>query len=161
MRKIPLTQGQFATVDDEDFELVSSIKWYAQRVKRGDTFSFYADSGRGGDSKRMHRIILGVTDKKVIIDHRDGNGLNNRRSNLRICTHAENIRNMRNLKRGSSKYKGVRRKPDGKFDANVEMHGKCYYLGRFIKEEDAAIAYNKKATELFGEFANLNTIPGL
>lgn len=158
MKEIKLTQGQFAIVDDEDYELVSSIKWYAQRVKRNNTFSYYADNRTGKNNIRMHRIIMGVTDKNILVDHRDGNGLNNCRSNLRICTQAQNVRNMRNLKRSStSKYKGVRWK-SGKYEASVEMYEKCYYCGRFTNEEEAALAYNKKASELFGEFANLNQL---
>lgn len=158
MKQIPLTQGQVAIVDDEDYELVSSVKWYAQRVKRGNGFCFYAANGGGGRLLQMHRYILNVKDSNILVDHRDGNGLNNCRNNIRTCTQAENVRNMRKTKISSSKYKGVTKKPDGRYEASVEMHKKCYYAGRFIKEEEAALAYNKKATELFGEFANLNII---
>ena len=159
MKRIPLTQGKFTIVDDEDYEELVKHKWYAQ--KRGNLY--YAERGvyekktRKRHLVRMSHQVLGVL-PGIVIDHINGNPLDNRKSNLRICTLGENARNARKT-RGTSKYKGVRwYKPLRKWRAQIWHNNKSIHLGYFTNEQEAAKIYNKKAKELFGEFARLNDV---
>lgn len=140
MKKIPLTQGKSALVDDEDFERLNHWKWHA--AEDGNTF--YARSRKGGLSKTqvpMHRDIIGAKTGQIV-DHIDGNGLNNQKSNLRICTNSENILNVRDLQsRNTSGVSGVswcRR--EKRWFARVQVAGKRKVLGYFQHLEDAAMA---------------------
>ena len=151
VRYVPLTRGLFATVEAADYERASRYKWcaldgggkqYACRTERGRTIL-------------MHRFLLDPP-RGMVVDHIDGNGLNNRRGNLRICTQRQNTRNSR--PRGqASRYKGVRwdksrqRWLTAIYDGNRHIH-----IGRFDDEAEAARAYDRKAVELFGEYAYLN-----
>ena len=158
MKRIKLTQGQFALVDNEDFAKVSGYKWYA--VKHRNTFYALTSIRKGNKitSLKMHRLILGLRrcDGKIT-DHRDRNGLNNQKANLRLCTNQQNGQNKRPQKGGTSKYKGVYwHKPREKWCGKVATNGKNQHLGYFVGEAEAAKAYDKKAKELFGEFAYLN-----
>jgi hypothetical protein len=151
IRFIPLTQGKFAIVDAEDYEHLSKYKWYA--VYAGG--KFYAYRSVKYRAVSMHRQIMGEPKGKVV-DHRDGNSLNNRRSNLRICTFAQNQLNRRSTG-GVSRYKGVWfKKGHNKWKAQIGFNGKKIHIGYFKDEIDAAKAYDKKAKEFFGEFAYLN-----
>jgi len=107
----------------------------------------------------MHRIIMDA-EKGEEIDHRDGNGLNNQRCNLRLCTHRQNLMNRRKThKRCSSKFRGVSwEKRSGKWCAQIMIHYRHIHLGYFDDEVLAALAYNEAATKHFGEFAHLNEI---
>lgn len=162
MKQIELTQGQFALVDDEDYEHLKQWKWQAQK----GTHTFYAvrtDYSKGKKFKRllyMHCEILGITGNRDIHgDHKDRNGLNNQRSNLRTATTSENNANRISLKNVSSKYKGVGwHKSTNKWCAYIRKENNQFHLGLFNTEIEAAIAYNKKAVELHGEFAILNQI---
>ena len=151
MREIQLTQGKIALVDDEDFERVSSLKWRATCNKH----VWYAITTLP-DRKvaYMHRFILGITPR---IDHVDSDGLNNRRSNLRPATTRQNAQNKRKgvYKRGAfSQYKGVHyRKDRGTWVAMIYHEGKHIYIGCSRDEKQSALMYDKKAKELFGEFA--------
>lgn len=107
----------------------------------------------------MHREILNITDPNIKVDHINNNKLCNERTNLRKCTMIQNMRNMKISGGGTSKYKGVswhRRK--GKWTAQIKVNYKKIHLGYFTDERDAAIVYNKKAIELFGEFARINEL---
>ena len=153
MKEIQLTQGQVALVDDEDFEALSQSKWWANK----DRNTFYAYRWIKVDGKgiaqSMHNAILNGKG----IDHIDKNGLNNQKSNLRFCTISENAMNQRKQRNTSSIYKGVCiDKPYGKWRSHIRINGKAIDLGSFTSEVEAAKAYNAKAIELFGEFANLN-----
>lgn len=157
--KIPITgkhaSGKFVLIDKEDYDLVSKFRWYC--VLSGK--NYYAHTSvRMADGKRktlpIHRLILDVIDSKQMIDHINGNGLDNRRSNLRICGSAENQHNSRPRKG----YKGVFQKKNGTFVAKICYNRKTYNIGYYDSEEDAARAYNLKAIELFGEFACLNDV---
>ncbi len=157
MKKIPLTQGQAAIVDDEDYEWLMQWKWTID--KRNHTFyAIRRSSCKLGKRKIfMHREILGLTkgDGKQT-DHKNHNGLDNRRINIRICTGSQNQHNQKKQK-GNSKYKGVCwNKYKKKWQAQIEHNNQCFYLGSFLKEIDAAKAYDKKARKLNGEFACLN-----
>jgi len=159
-RKIPLTQGKFALVDPEDYQELSKYKWFAIRSPRG----FYAARSVGSNRRktgqqtiRMHQVILKPPEGKFI-DHINHNGLDNRRSNLRICTLQQNIWNMRK-QRGNcaSQYKGVTwRKDIGKWQARITCNGELLSIGLFDDEKAAAAAYDKKAKELFREYAAPN-----
>ncbi len=159
-KTIPLTQGKYAIVDDEDCAWLSQYKWYAHRP--GNSFYAVRHSKKSeGKNRRMilmHREILRCPRGKQT-DHRDGNGLDNRRVNLRICSHQENLYNRRKHKQMTSRYKGVSwHKRDKSWRAQIRDRGKVTHLGCFDNEEDAAQSYNRKATELFKDFAKLNRI---
>ena len=105
----------------------------------------------------MHREILGITDPKINVDHLDGDGLNNQRSNLRVCTDSQNGANRGKQKNNKSGYKGVHwNKKTKKWAAQIQYHKKVLNLGYYSDIIEAAKAYDKKALELFGEFARLN-----
>jgi hypothetical protein len=153
---IALSQDKFAIVDAEDYEWLSKYKWCASRKER----VFYARRNERWTRRQiiMHRFILNAP-KGLFVDHINHNGLDNRRSNLRLCTRAENNRNRRpNIQPNQwSKYKGVSfDKKREVFRAFIYRNKKQYYLGSFKNDTDAAKAYDKKARELFGEFAYLN-----
>lgn len=159
MKQIPLTKGQVALVDDDDFEYLSEFKWFASYCTRGNRF--YAWRGYSLNGNRiqvaMHRVILGITDKNVISDHINHNTLDNRKDNLRIATHAQNMANRTAKKNGSSKFLGVY-KLKGKETWVAQIHKKEHRkkLGYFKNEEEAARAYDNAAVKLYGEFANVN-----
>ena len=159
MKQIPLTLGKFTIVDDEDYRRFSQHKWYTFK-NRNTYYAVRHVWQKGGKTKSilMHREILGLKagDSRKS-DHRDGNGLNNLRENLRICTHIENSRN-RHAVRGTSKYKGVHRatKRGKKWQVGIRYNNKYIHLGSFTDEVEAAKVYDIKAKELFGEFAYTN-----
>jgi hypothetical protein len=150
--RIELTFGKWAIVDAADYQRLSKYKWHAVKERR----NWYAKTlRRNGMPLGMHRLITDAP-KGLFVDHIDHNGLNNCRSNLRICSNAENSRNKRPYGR-TSRYKGVSwHKGSKKFVAQITFKGKKIWLGYFVDEIDAAKAYDKKAKELFGEFAYLN-----
>jgi len=146
---IPLTQSKFTIVDAEDYDRLSQYKWYASKCKN----TFYACRVEGGTTIRMHREIMRAP-KGLICDHIDHNGLHNRKGNLRLCTNAQNCYNQQPCATGTSKYKGVSwHKCSRKWSARIRCDGKLYNLGDFDNEMEAAMAYDDKAVELFGEFA--------
>lgn len=152
IRYIPLTQGRVAVVDASDYAWLSLHKWHLVNP-RGRCYA-----GRCCHGKRvsMHREIMQPLDGYVV-DHIDGDGLNNRRSNLRICTVRQNLQNQAKAPGCSSQYKGVHRdKRTGKFTAEIRPGRKQIHIGSFDDEIEAARAYDRKAIEFFGEFAWLN-----
>jgi len=149
---IPLTQGKFAIVDAEDYNRLAKYKWSCQK----DRNNYYASRANGNTRIFMHREIMKAP-KGLQVDHINRNGLNNRKSNLRLCTHAENVHNSRPMRNGSSQYKGVCwHKCKKKWCVSISKSGKRTYLGHFDDEMEAGVAYDRKAEELFGEFAYLN-----
>jgi hypothetical protein len=167
MKTINLTQGQVAFVDDEDFESLNAYKWHAYKNKRlNPATSWYAARTVTVSPKKqarvpMQRQILGLALKAYpLIDHRDGNGLNNQRENLRLATVQQNIQNRPKLP-GSwkSSFKGVDYHPKThKWRARICINYKSIFIGLFGDEFDAALAYNLKAVELFGDFARCNVV---
>jgi hypothetical protein len=158
-RKIELTKGKFAIVDPENFEELNAHKWYAA----GCNNNFYAVryAGRTNGKKKfisMHRQIMGGTPPGFIVDHKDGDGLNNRKENLRIATSAQNNCNCRKtFKKTTSKYKGVcYNKQRNKYRADIGHNSHRKFLGHFDNEIDAAKAYDEAAKRLHGDFAKLN-----
>ena len=157
MRTIELTQGYVASVDDADFDRVSAHRWCANKNRH----TVYAYRKDGRRTVYMHRFICGVTDPEVKVDHRNRNGLDNQRRNLRDCSNGQNSMNQRKRRDGvSSKFKGVCwHKRDRKFQADIRLNGRSKFLGMFVSELDAALAYDTAAREHFGEFALCNFPP--
>lgn len=161
MRSIPLTQGQIAVVDDIDFERINRSKWHAKLfgVKKKKWYAY----GRPKDDQGKRQYIsmpafIMKPEPGLIVDHKNGNTLDNRRRNLRICTQKENTCNTQKS-RGFSRYKGVRLDQGSNFwRAQIHINGTIRSIGRFLTEEEAAEAYNREAKNLFGEFAWLNVI---
>ena len=155
MKAIQLTRGKVAIVDDEDFEELNRYKWHCSKTG----YAIRTDH-RGGKRKdiRMHRQILSEPDG-FLIDHINGDKLDNRRVNLRLCTNAENMRNGGKRSDNKSGYRGVcLNRVTGKWEAGLRYNGKNHYLGLFTNKHDAARMYNFWAADLFGEFARLNKI---
>jgi len=152
-RKIYLTQGKYAIVDPEDYEGLSKYKWFAVR----NNGRFYAVRSMKNRNVKMHQVIMGTEEGKVI-DHVNGNGLDNRKANVRFATSEQNGWNKRKQRGNySSKYKGVSRsKKRNQWRVRIKYKGRSIHLGRFETEEEAARAYDAKAKELFREFAWLN-----
>lgn len=152
VRHIPLTKNRFAIVDERDYEELSRFKWCVSCTGRR---KLYACRMEGRRLVRMHRQILNAPAGKVV-DHIDGNSLNNSRSNLRICTYSQNLCN-RGKFAGATRYKGVfHRKDRDKCYAKIKFEGKEHYLGLYDDPAEAARAYDRKARELHGPFARLN-----
>lgn len=149
VRRIPLGKGLFATVDATDYEELRQYRWRAIRHGR----NVYAATHKKGRTVYMHRMLMRPR-KGYVVDHIDGNSLNNRRCNLRVCTPAQNLAN-KGPRGGTSQYVGVYRFRD-KWVAHVVCRGKHYYVGAFEDEVEAAKARDRKAYELHGEYAYLN-----
>lgn len=154
MKYINLSRGYRAIVDDIDFERINKWKWYVMPTKSTP----YAIRFSGSSTKRkailMHREILGISDSKVKIDHKNHNGLDNQKSNLRPASNSQNRANSK-IKIHSSQYKGVHWSQN-RWYASISENGRCKYLGSFISEIEAATIYDKEALRIFGEFANVN-----
>jgi len=153
-RLIPLTQNRNAIVDVEDFERLNKWNWQAKWSPASKTF--YAKRGlTGGASTWMHNEIIKTLPGQQP-DHKNRNGLDNRKENLRVGTRSENMANRTNPN-NTSGYRGVVWvKRDSKWQAQIKVHGNTIYLGYFSTREDAGRAYDKIATRYFGEFAQLN-----
>ncbi len=151
-RIIPLTRGQFAIVDAEDYPVLSQYTWFAE----GTDKNYYAVRKENGKSIKMHRQITNAPDH-LVVDHIDHNGLNNRNTNLRPCTFTQNCQNQRRLSHKTSKYKGVHwHKGQKKWAAQITSNKKSHHLGYFTNEIDDARAYDRAARKYHGDFASLN-----
>jgi hypothetical protein len=155
MKEIELTQGKVAIVDDDMFEELSSVKWYARKDRM--TGNYYAvRSHHGVKFLYMHRVVLRAPDGAQV-DHANRNTLDNRRENLRLCSDSQNRANTPKYLQATSRYKGVCWEARyNKWRAVIYKDRKRRFLGNFQDEIDAARAYDKAAVELFGEFACLN-----
>jgi len=152
IRHIPLTKNKFAIVDECDYERLARFKWCVSSTGRK---KHYACRMVGRSVVRMHREIMQAPED-MVADHIDGNGLNNCRTNLRICTHSQNLCN-RQKYRGATPYKGVfYDKKRDKYYAKIKFEGRNRYLGVFDDPVEAAKAYDRKARELHGPYARLN-----
>jgi len=159
MKEIQLTKGKVALVDDEDFEWLNQFSWQAQKDKETWYVVRHLETI---DSKRpsvlMHREILGLGTYKenpVHVDHRNFNGLDNRKENLRVATHTQSRANRRSFRGSTSQYKGVH-KLGNKWRACLQSEHKNIRIGIFKDEREAAIAYDHFARKHHGEFAHLN-----
>lgn len=159
MKLIPLGRGLFAKVDDEDYDFLMQWKWSAIPKSNGH----YARRGSGRKTIRMQRLLMGLgawKDDKRIIDHLDGDTLNNQKSNLRICTSLQNNQNSARRKHSSFPYKGVCRFSKNKCCSKIVVNKKQITLGVFSNTPEgileAAKTYDEAAKRYFGEFAKLN-----
>lgn len=163
MKLIPLSKGKaYAIVDDEDFDYLNQWKWKLQNGRACRVRSKIKPGTAWRDNKRewtfilMHRVIMGEP-KGMDVDHINRNPLDNRKTNLRVCTHAENRRNNKLYVTNTSGYRGVyldKRKM--KWYTSITFMGKAYTLALFESPIEAAKEYDHVAKQLYGEFANLN-----
>lgn len=166
--QIPLTNStKFALIDAADYELVKNYTWWEHKASSTNDLSYaygmkLPRKRKGEQVVKMHRLLLGLTDRNLIIDHIDGNGLNNSRSNLQQITRAQNNQKAnldpdKNPRKKHSKFRGVSYLSwHGRYLAYVDCEGKRVYLGYFDTAEEAARARDIKAFELHGKFARLN-----
>jgi hypothetical protein len=166
VKTIELTRGKVAIVDDEDFENLNRFEWSALRCRRKHKDIWYAirtveltpykrGVKRHRRTVRMHRDILGISDSKILSDHKNGDGLDNQKANLRRATPLQNQFNKPKTPGCSSRYKGVTWRGGRKrWLAAIKHNGRSLHLGTFTNEMHAAAAYEKAAALFHGEFAN-------
>ncbi len=156
VREIPLTRGFVALVDADDYERVMAAGSWCSRTKPHTTYaakSIRRTPGAKQTSLYLHTFLTGWP----MVDHRNGNGLDNRRANLRPATSSQNSANQKLRSNNTSGYRGVQwNKKARKWRAQIVLHGKRRILGDFTSKEDAARAYDAAAVELFGEYARPN-----
>jgi len=159
-RVIPLTRGLKTIVDDEDYEMLSAFSWSAYRYMAGQVYAVRSVTIDGLQKKvGMHRVLL-LPAPDQLVDHVNGDTLDNRRSNIRLCSRYENRLNSKVDRRSETGVKGVtRRSRNGKFRAHIGANGKRIWLGSFDSIEEAMDARNTAAMELHGEFARLSSLP--
>jgi len=162
MRRIPLTRGRFAKVSDKDYSYLMQWNWYASTVPRTQYARTNVPGGvRRQTTLRMHRLIairMGLA-PNIRVDHINGNGLDNRRRNLRTATSHQNNGNKRRALTNTSGYKGVHwHKKVQHWIARITVRGEQKHLGCFINRREAARAYNRAARKGFGRFARLNKV---
>ena len=142
----------YCVIDTADYELVRGHRW-SVHVKKNTN---YAETRVSGKKIRLHQLLLPDVSQ---VDHEDGNGLNNRRLNIRPASDGQNCANRKKASSTTSSFKGVNwRKDAQKWRAEIRVNGVNFNLGCFINEEDAARAYNAAAVQRFGEFAKLNDV---
>lgn len=152
MKLIPLTKGYCAMVDDEDFDRISSFRWRANIAKRGIVYAVRQGPRPERSIILMHRMIIGASYNEIV-DHDDGNGLNNQKYNLRTASHQQNLGNQSSRRAGLPK--GVYKR-EGKLKTTWKAHCGGKYLGSFANEDDAIAAYNLAALQRWGSFAKTN-----
>ena len=163
MKRIALTQGKYALVDDTDYKWLRQWEWHYEKGYAARTR--VNRDAPGPKNIYMHRTILKLKSKvfrKIQVDHIDGNGLNNQRSNLRVVNTSKNAMNRKKMSGCKSKYKGVTKRPakykKKQWQASIRVNGKLLYLGDYITQEQAALAYNDAALKHFGNFARINKV---
>lgn len=155
-KEIQLTQGRIALVDDEDFELVSQHKWHIHNINRNVCYATTNIWRPKPHQILLHRFILNPPIHRLV-DHINGNGLDCRKENMRLCTNSQNLCNRGITRANTTGYKCVQWfARDKVWVAYVKEDGKKKYLGRFRTPEEAARAYDRAAKEIYGEFAYLN-----
>lgn len=154
MKTISLTKGHVAIVDDEDYESLSRRRWSTQSTRQG-LYAKTNDVRKAGKRRvfLMHRVVMGVTDPKVQVDHINHNGLDNRRENLRLVDTRANKSNLKGKKEGryTSEYVGVHLHASGKYQASIRVNGSKRYLGLFLSEKVASDAYQQALEEMHSE----------
>lgn len=157
-RKIPLTQGQYAIVDEIEYDRLMQYSWFAfKRYGQYGAATAAFKKFNGGKMVPMANLIIDLK-RRQIGDHKNHNPLDHRRSNLRPATQTQNTRNRRAKRGVISGYKGVQKQPYG-YIARIRVNGNLIYLGFFKEPEKAARAYDCAAVRYFGEFACLNFSP--
>lgn len=155
MKEIPLTQGKVALIDDEDYPRIASCTWHAKLSGK----VWYAKTGLGPEGQRaveMQKVLMGDDPMGRQIDHINGNGLDNRRANLRWATKSQQGQNSSASRANRSGFKGVYLKTAGRWAATIKKDRKTIHIGYFDTPQEAARAYDARAVELFGEFARPN-----
>jgi hypothetical protein len=166
--KLQTNNGYFYEIDEEDAEIVGLYNWYGWKSRRRNSngeikfHSAYIVANHYHDNTNtrifMHRVIMNVPNG-IEIDHVNGDGLDNRKINLRLCSRGQNNKNVSKRIDNRSGFKGVKwHKQFKKWHARIKNNGKRYSLGLYETKTEAAIAYNKAASTLHGDFARLNTI---
>lgn len=151
-KEIKLTKGMVALVDDIDYDWLNRWKWCAVKGHK----TFYAFRKSGNKDIQMHTLIISGAER---VDHKDGDGLNNQRVNLRRATHQQNLMNRGAPINNKSGYKGVSfDRFTGRWVAKIGVSGKHLNIGRFDTPEEAALAYNAAAERFYGEFSYKNEI---
>lgn len=151
MKKITLTQGKFVKVDDSDYEKLNKFKWFAHKAGK----QWYASRNLSKKTIKMHRVVTNAPEGKDV-DHKDGDGLNNQRSNLRVYTRSQNLFNKPKQSNNTSGFKGVSFcKRDNVWRAQIDVCKKVYRLGDFKTAELAYEAYCKACVKYHGDFKNL------
>lgn len=163
MLKVSKNTKKYGTLevilDEEGLKLWDSHNWSIGLAKNTTNKIFYVlRKDAKGKTIRFHREILNICLPNIYVDHINGNGLDNRRINLRQATPAENSRNARKNKKKNNQYKGISQRPSGKYRTRIRVDTKLITLGEFDSKHAAAIAYNIAAKKYFGQFANLNKI---
>ena len=163
-KTISLTKGYEAICDDEDYEMLVGYKWYSS-TSFGITYAKHmlpTINGKRGE-ERMHQLIMGTRNTEYV-DHIDGNGLNNQKNNLRVCTHRENCMNRhpRKLGKTSSKYPGVTwNKRSQKWNAQAQIDGVHKHIGTYSNEEDAYAAYLAFVQPIELKRSEINSTPSI
>ena len=159
MKEIDVGKGMVALVDDSDYEWLSQYNWHTVQSHNAVVYARKYQTPRPKRKQiTMHRFIMQAQPHEDI-DHKDGNGLNNTRANLRIATDSQNQANRHKLSLNKSGFRGVCfNSQSQKWQAGIKVNGHSYHLGLHLTKEAAALAYNQAAIKFFGEFANLNVI---
>lgn len=152
-----LLHGHEVLIDDDDIQRVSEKSWQLFNLRKNDLYFIHRvrENGKVVKTIFLHRFIMGITDPKVYVDHKNGNKLDNRKSNLRPCSKADNQRNCRMNGRNKTGYKGVYRER-GKFKANVTINGVTKFVAYKQTAYEAHLAYCRAALKYYGEFANFD-----
>lgn len=158
-RRIALTNGDFATVDARDFLLIAGKNWRKQLDKAGNVLSVV--SGSASRTVLLHRLIMAAA-RHRLVDHKNGDPLDNRRENLRECTHAQNMRNRKIHRNNRSGFKGVTRDAWAAklgrpriWRATITVAGRKFRLGRFLTPQSASRAYRVASAKFHGEFGRV------
>ncbi len=150
---MPLTRGFVGLADPSDITAVSDHVWHANFPKHAR--SAYVCTNVSKRPMSLHRMLISAAPGEIV-DHINGNGCDNRRANLRLCTHAENMRNRKKSRGGNSKHKGIYYEPNKQlWRAEIKFQGKKIRLGRYKSADDAALAYRAAAQRYHGNFARL------
>ena len=160
-KKVRVKVGEYidCIVDDDIYEKYGKYSWYAHKGKGEKLYVRWDTTIKGVKTKFiLHRVIMDAP-KGMLVDHIDGDTMNNLRSNLRICTQVENMRNQKKHINATSQYKGVSLcRATGKWVAQIRIDKKNIHLGTFAYEYQASLAYNNAAKKHFKEFALTNEL---
>ncbi|MET3631601.1 HNH endonuclease [Burkholderia sp. 572] len=152
-KTIKTSRGKEIIVDASDFDWISSFRWHIDN--KGYAITNVSLGGSDQAQVKIHRMVMGLSNgDPKIVDHINGNKLDNRRCNLRVCTKSQNVWNQGPQKTNTTGYKGVSKNTRGRFVAQIGCHGRKYHLGSFDTAQEAYEVYCLAADLLHGEFAN-------
>jgi hypothetical protein len=157
-KEIKLTQGKFTIVDDDMYDYLNQWKWHVINT-RGLFYAAKCNSRIRGTKIKMHKLLTNNLSSDMVTDHINGNTLDNRKCNLRVCTRSQNQMNRGATVKNKTGYKGVYYHENrNAYKVQIKVNNKTYYLGYFTTPKKAAAAYNQAAVKYHGEFAKLNEI---